>query len=417
MVNKIILDCGLQIVTEHIPYVQSVSIGIWVKAGAVDETEQTAGISHLIEHMLFKGTDLRSAKQIAEDVDKIGGQINAFTGKEATCYYIKTLTSNTIKACEILSDMFLNSKFDKRELSKEKKVIYEEMKMIEDSPEDIAHDLISELIFKGEPLARPIIGTKTSLKGITQSTIHDYIDQEYTKDSIVISIAGNFDEKEVCDFFNNHLSDISEKKSKKQSIVENYEPRYKVRVKDVEQAHLCIGVPGIAISDDRYYVMSLLTNILGGSMSSRLFQNIREQKGLAYSVYSISSSYSQNGYFNIYAGVSHEKVRETIEAIGEELTMIKNHGATRDELEIAKEQLKGIYIFSMENVNSRMFSNGKNTLILDRTYDIEEIIDSINKVTIEELQSMGDLVSEIKNYSGVLVGREKINLKKVIQCS
>ncbi len=417
MIKREKLDNGLELVSEIIPYVQSVSIGIWVKTGAVNENTKTAGISHLIEHMLFKGTEKRTAKEIAEDVDKIGGQINAFTGKEATCYYLKTLSSNVEKACDILCDMFLNSKFDKKELEKEKKVIYEEMKMIEDSPEDLAHDIISELIFKGMPLANSIIGTKSSLQSITQNTIRKYIEDQYTADRIVISVAGNFDEKVVKSFFQKKLGGLKKKTETQWQAELQYAPSYKVKTKEVEQSHLCIGVPSIKISDDRYYVMSLLTNILGGSMSSRLFQNIREQKGLAYSVYAFSSSYIHSGYFNIYAGVSHQKVEEALGAIGEELQLLKDSGVTKSELEIAKEQLKGTYTFSMENVNSRMFTNGKNILVVDRTYTLEEIINNVDNVTLDQMSEMAEMITDLSQYSGVLVSPEKVNLKKVLKCN
>ncbi|MEG1583862.1 MAG: pitrilysin family protein [Anaerovorax sp.] len=410
------LDCGVRIIMEKIPYVQSVSVGIWVKAGSVDEIPKNGGISHFIEHMLFKGTENRNAKQIAEDVDKIGGQINAFTGKEATCYYIKTLSSNLMKACEILTDMFLHSKFDEEEIEKERRVIYEEMKMIEDSPEDAAHDMITELVFKGIPLAQPIIGTKSSLKSITREAIKKYMEEEYTRDNIVVSVAGNFDEEAVCAYFEDQLKQLKEKKSAKEEKVLNYKPSFQVKVKDIEQSHLCLGLPSICISDDRYYVMSLLCNIMGGGMSSRLFQNIREEKGLAYSVYAMSSSYSKAGYFNIYAGVSHDKVEDTIQAIAHELRLLGLKGVTKEELEIAKEQLKGSYIFSFENVNSRMFTNGKNTLILDRIYTQEEIIDSIDAVTMDDIAKMSTLITDISNYSAVLVGGKKIDVKKVMEC-
>lgn len=409
------LDCGIRIVMEQIPYVKSVSIGIWVKAGAVDEVPKNSGISHFIEHMLFKGTDKRNTKQIAEDVDKIGGQINAFTGKEATCYYIKTLASNLDKACEILTDMFMNSKFDKVEMEKEKRVIYEEMKMIEDSPEDDAHDIIGELVFKGLPLSKSIIGTPSSLKGITQKAIKKYMEEEYTRDSIVISVAGNFEEKQVCELFENAFNGLTAKKEKKADILIPYTPSFKEKIKEVEQSHLCLGMKGLALEDERYYAMSLLSNIMGGSMSSRLFQNIREEKGLAYSVYSMASSYSTTGYFNIYAGVSHDKVKDAICGISEELKVLEKDGISEDELQTAKEQLKATYIFSHENVNSRMFANGKNTLVLDRVYTQEEIITCVDKVTMENIHEMAEVISNIQNYSAVLVGAQKVDLKKAIQ--
>lgn len=409
------LDCGIRVVMEEIPYVQSVAVGLWVKAGAVDEVPKNSGISHFIEHMLFKGTEQRSAKQIAEDVDKIGGQINAFTGKEATCYYIKTLATNLDKACEILTDMFLNSKFDKVEMEKEKRVIYEEMKMVEDSPEDDVHDLIGDLVFKGLPLSKSILGTKASLKGISHNAIKKYISEEYTRDNIVISIAGNFDEKQVCELLEGKLKSLTPEKKSKEVVSPLYTPSFKVKVKEIEQSHLCLGIQGIPLADDRYYAMALLSNIMGGSMSSRLFQNIREEKGLAYSVYSMASSYSTTGYYNIYAGVGHDKVEDTICAIGDELRLLKREGVSMDELQTAKEQLKANYIFSQENVNSRMFANGKNTLILDKVYSQEEIITCVDAVTLEDLSQIAELITDIQQYSGVLVGGKKVDIKKAVQ--
>jgi predicted Zn-dependent peptidase len=409
------LNCGVRIVMEEIPYVQSVSVGIWVKAGSVDETAKNSGISHFIEHMLFKGTENRSAKKIAEDVDKIGGQINAFTGKEATCYYLKTLANNIDKAADILIDMFINSKFDEEEMEKEKRVVCEEIKMIEDSPEDDAHDIISELIFKGNPLAKSIIGTPKSLEGITRNMIKKYIADEYTRDHIVISVCGSFDPDHICELFDCKLMPLSDNKAPKAHEEMGYKPNYKVKVKDIEQSHLCLGLKGLSLDDGRYYSLVLLNNIMGGSMSSRLFQNIREEKGLAYSVYSMSSSFSTTGYFNIYAGVSHDKIKDAVIGIQDELKLLKKDGVTPDELETAKEQMKGSYIFSLENVNGRMFSIGKNMLLLNKIYTPEEVMASIDAVTMDDIQDVSGMITDIHNYSGVLISRNKVELKKIIQ--
>jgi len=354
-------------------------------------------------------------KRIAEEVEKIGGQINAFTGKEATCYYIKTLSSNIDKATDILIDMFMNSKFDMEEMEKEKRVVYEEIKMIEDSPEDDAHDLIGELVFKGSPFARSIIGTPKSLKGITQKLIKSYLEKEYTKDHIVISISGKFDQDQVCELFEGQFSKLKEKKEAKTVEITDYEPNYKIKIKNIEQSHICLGRKGLSLDDSRYYSLALLSNIMGGSMSSRLFQNIREEKGLAYSVYSMASSFSSCGYFNIYAGVGHDKVKDTVMAIKDELELLKNHGVTKDELETAKEQIKGNYIFSLENVNGRMFSIGKNKLLLNKTLTPEEIINRVDEVTMDDIIDISNLITNIHNYSGVLIGRNKVNLKKILQ--
>lgn len=411
MILKRTLDNGIRVVMEKIPSVQSVSTGIWVKAGSADESEANSGISHLIEHMLFKGTEKRSAKQIAEDVDRIGGHINAFTGKESTCYYIKTLESNIDQACDILIDMFMGSQFDPVELSREKDVIYEEIKMIEDSPEDDANDLLFEIVFQGTALESPIIGTCDSLQAITRETILEYMREEYTTDSIVISVAGNFDEDHICDIFNGKLVGMKSTKVVKSQPTHLYIPEYKVKTKEVEQSHICVGLKGVPQEDNLFFSMSLLNSVMGGSMSSRLFQNIREQKGLAYSVYSASHSYMSDGIFNIYAGVSHEKIEKVIDAIAGELLQLARDGVSRDELEIAKEQLKSSYVFSQENVNSRMYTIGKNSLLLSRLLTQREIIENIDLVTMEDIWKASKLVTNIDKYSGVLICNREFDLR------
>ncbi len=408
------LKCGIRMVLEEIPYVQSVSLGIWVRAGARDESRELSGVSHFIEHMMFKGTEKRTAKEIAEDTDRISGQMNAFTGKEATCYYIKTLSSNAESAAEILSDMFMHSKFDKKEMAREKKVIYEEMKMVNDSPEDVVHDTICELVFKNNPLAKSILGTQSSLRGISRDMLKKYIEDEYTKDSVVVAVSGNFDEDAVCAVFEKELGGLKDKKLLKAYEEAPYKPSYKVIVKDIEQSHICLGTRGVKIDDDLYYALSLLSNIFGGTMSSRLFQNIREQKGLAYSVYSHMSSFSDMGYFNIYAGVAHNKIEAALLGIKGEISSLKNNFVTEDELSMAKEQLKGNYIFGQENINSRMFSAGKNMLILGRTFTMEEVIEEIDSVTMDEIRAAAEIISDISNYSAVIVTNEKINLKRIM---
>ena len=410
------LKCGIRMVLEEIPYVQSVSLGIWVRAGARDESRELSGVSHFREHMMYKGTEKRTAKEIAEDTDRISGQMNAFTGKEATCYYIKTLSSNAESAAEILSDMFMHSKFDKKEMAREKKVIYEEMKMVNDSPEDVAHDTICELVFKNNPLAKSILGTQSSLRGISRDMLKKYIEDEYTKDSVVVAVSGNFDEDAVCAVFEKELGGLKDKKLLKAYEEAPYKPSYKVIVKDIEQSHICLGTRGVKIDDDLYYALSLLSNIFGGTMSSRLFQNIREQKGLAYSVYSHMSSFSDMGYFNIYAGVAHNKIEAALLGIKGEISSLKNNFVTEDELSMAKEQLKGNYIFGQENINSRMFSAGKNMLILGRTFTMEEVIEEIDSVTMDEIRAAAEIISDISNYSAVIVTNENINLKRIMSC-
>jgi len=405
------LDCGVRIIMEEIPYVQSVAMGIFVKAGACDEVAKYAGISHFIEHMMFKGTEKRSAKQIAEDVDKIGGNINAYTGKENTCYYVKSLSSNLDKAIEILLDMFLNSKFETVEMNRERNVIFEEMSMIEDSPDDLAYETVMTNLYRGNPMANSVIGTKTSLKNISRNTILEYIKKEYTKDSIVISIAGNFDKDHVCSIFNDALAPLTDSKPVKEFELVPHNPTCAVRIKDIEQSHIMLATRGIRLDDERYYVFSLLNNIMGGAMSSRLFQNIREQKGLAYSVYSMLSSNSRMGSFAIYAGVSHNKIKDTISAIKEELQLLSKSGITDEELQKAKEQLKGNYIYSKESVNNRMLSMGKEILLIGKTFTAEEVLSGIDSVTHDDIREAIDYISDINTYSAAVVTNRRVDLK------
>ena len=409
------LSCGTTVVMEKIPHLQSVALGIWVRAGAVDEPSEIAGVSHYIEHMMFKGTEKRTAKEIAADVDKIGGQFNAFTGKEATCYYIKTLSANLEKAGEILLDMLLNSKMDQKEMNKEKSVIKEEIKMIQDTPDDDVHDTVSELVFKGRPLGNSIIGTPETLDRIDREALTGYLKREYTRDSLVIAIAGNFDEDAICSMFEDKLTKLQASKEKKHPVILPYEPGYKVKVKDIEQSHISFAVPGVSMEDERYYAMGLLSNIMGGSMSSRLFQNIREQKGLAYSVYSVSSSFSTSGYYNIYAGVAHDKMEDAICAIREELELLKKDGVTEEELSTAKEQMKSSYIFGQENVTGRMFSIGKNMSICRRILTPEEVIEGFNKVTLDDVRAIAETVCDLSLYCGAAVTNREFDLKAAME--
>ena len=409
------LNCGIRMAMEKIPYVQSAAVGIWVKAGSADENDTNNGISHYIEHMLFKGTENRTAKQIAEEVDRIGGNINAFTGKEATCYYIKTLDSNLEKACDILIDMFLNSQFDETELDKERMVILEEMKMTEDTPDDLAHDLLFEQVFQGTPLERQIIGTEKSLAGIRRQDIIDYIKKEYTRDNIVVSLAGNFDEDYMCNYFEGRLAQLTASKPERTKSSRIYVPKFQTRVKDVEQTHICMGVPGIELdNDDLYYPMVLLNNIMGGSMSSRLFQNIREEKGLAYSVYSGHTSYMDAGAYFIYAGINSNKIQDAIEGIACELDLLKREGVTADELAMAKEQSKSSYIFGLENVNSRMFANGKNILLLNEVREPQRVLAEIDAVTMDDMVRAAELICDMSQYCATLVTNRDVDLKAMI---
>ncbi len=409
------LSNGIRLVMEELPYVESLAMGIWVKAGSVDESHDRMGISHLIEHMLFKGTKKRSARDIAEEMDILGGQMNAFTGKEATCYYTKVLDSNMEKAADILSDMFTSSVFDKEELKKEKNVIFEEIKMIEDSPEDFGNDLLTEAVFKGGPLETPIIGTKEVLKKVSREDILQYLDERYTADNIVVSISGNYDEKEIKAVFEEKLNLKAHGMRRPLAGKASYEKSHILKVKDVEQSHIFLGLRGVPREGELHYPLVILNNILGGSMSSRLFQNIREQKGLAYSVFSSNGSFKEDGIFSIYAGTGHDKIEVVIDAIKEELTLLLSGGVTKEELIKAKEQLKTSIVFGQENVSSRMYSNGRNALLMDKILSTKEILDKIDAVNEEDIVNAAGLISDIEEYSSVLISDREVDLSKFLK--
>ncbi len=411
------LSSGIRMVMEEIPYVQSIAIGIWIKTGAVDEDEKYAGISHFIEHMMFKGTESRSAKRIAEDIDKIGGQINAFTGKEATCYYVKAIDSSYKEAADVLIDMLTRSLLDKQEMNKERQVICEEIKMTQDAPDDLAHDTITSMIFKGNDLGKSIIGTPSSLKRITRNVMSDYFAKEYTRDHIVVSVSGNFNVDEVCEYFDDKFMELMPSKEEKTPARAPYVPAYKSITKDIEQSHICLATKGIPLGDDRYYAFSILNNIMGGSMSSRFFQNIREEKGLAYSVYSMSGSFSGDGYYNIYAGVSHDKVKDAILGIREELALLEEKGISSEELESSRAQLKAAYVFGQENVAGRMFKNGKNTILTGKISTPEEVVKGFDDVTMEDIEEMKKLICDFSNYSAVVVSKKHVDLKRIMKGS
>ena len=409
------LDCGVRVVMETIPHVQSAAIGIWVKTGAVNATSKYAGVSHYIEHMMFKGTENRNAREIAADIDKIGGQMNAFTSKESTCYYVKVLKDNFEKGAEVLLDMLSNSLFDKIEMDKERQVICEEIKMIEDQPDDLAHDVVSEILFKGNPLGNSIIGTPSSLNRISRKVLTEYFDTQYTRDSIVVSVAGNINPDQVCAYLEDKFDKLGASKPVHENGYTPYEKKHKVIVKDIQQSHLCLATRAISLIDPRYYAFSVLNNVMGGSMSSRLFQNIREEKGLAYSVYSMLSCFSSDGYFNIYAGVSHDKIGAAIGGIREELEILGSQGITEEELSASREQLKSSYIFGQENGASRMFAIGKNLFLLDRVFTPEEVLEGLNAVTMDDIEEVKKTLCDMSSYSAVAVTNKRINLKRMME--
>ncbi|ABR48817.1 peptidase M16 domain protein [Alkaliphilus metalliredigens QYMF] len=386
MYKKYTLDNGLRIVTEHIPHVKSISIGLWIKAGSRNEDESNNGVSHFIEHMLFKGTENRSAKDIAEEIDGIGGQINAFTSKECTCYYAKVLDEHYELVLDVLADMFFKSKLDSLEIDKERSVIIEEISMYEDSPEDLAHDLLSQTIYSGNTLGLPILGTQKTLENIDKKSMKDYMENYYTPDNTVIAIAGNFEEKSLLQAIEKRFANWESQphRSKQASEIKlNFEE--KVKKKEIEQVHLCLGFQGTSLDSKNLYPLLVFNNILGGSMSSRLFQNIREEKGLAYSIYSYPSIYTDSGFLAIYAGMNPQQYSVVSELISQELSNLREKGLTETEFRKSKEQLKGNYILGLESTSGRMSSMGKSELLLGKIYSPKEVVDRINRIEIKNV--------------------------------
>ncbi|MDM5297983.1 pitrilysin family protein [Bacillus pumilus] len=382
MVKTYTCQNGVRIVLENNPTVRSVAIGVWIGTGSRHESPEVNGISHFLEHMFFKGTKTRSARDIAESFDRIGGQVNAFTSKEYTCYYAKVLDSHAGYALDVLSDMFFHSAFDEEELKKEKNVVYEEIKMYEDTPDDIVHDLLSKAIYGEHSLGYPILGTEETLSTFNGDSLRTYMDEFYTPDRVVISVAGN-----VEDTFINEIEKLFgsyETKGKKQPVVA---PQFHydklTRKKETEQAHLCMGFNGLPAGHEDIYNLIVLNNVLGGSMSSRLFQDVREDKGLAYSVFSYHSSFADNGMLTIYGGTGAKQLNLLSETILQTLDVLKRDGITQKELENSKEQMKGNLMLSLESTNSKMSRNGKNELLLGKHRTLDEIIDEINHVTLE----------------------------------
>ncbi|SDC87877.1 Predicted Zn-dependent peptidase [Paenibacillus sp. UNCCL117] len=385
--DKYTLGNGLRVVIEKIPTCRSVAFGIWVKTGSRNETETNNGISHFIEHMLFKGTEKYSAKEIAEIFDGIGGNINAFTSKEYTCYYCKVLDEHLPLAVEVLSDMFFRSVFDPGELEKEKNVIYEEISMYEDTPDDMVHDLIARAAFGEHTLGYTIIGTEDNLSGMNSDTLRDYMKTHYTPENTVVSIAGNVGD-DVMSLIERHFNGFAGAMAPEERQPLGFHSELAYHQKKTEQNHICLSLPGLPITDDNLYAMILLNNAIGGGMSSRLFQEIREKRGLAYSVYSYHTSYQDGGLFTIYTGTAPKQTSEVLKVTLEMMADLKEHGLTPAELRKGKEQMKGSLILSLESTSSRMNRIGKNELMLGKHYSLDEIINRIERVEMEHIQKL-----------------------------
>nr|WP_136604752.1 pitrilysin family protein [Paenibacillus dokdonensis] len=387
--KKIKLTNGLRVVMEKIPTCRSVSFGIWVKTGSRHENPDNNGVSHFIEHMLFKGTERFDAKDIAEQFDAIGGNVNAFTSKEYTCYYAKVLDEHLPIAVDMLSDMFFRSTLDEGELTKEKNVILEEISMYEDTPDDLVHDLMAKAVYGDHPLAYPILGTKQQLDPMGPAELKAYMNEHYTIENTVVSVAGNIDDN-VVELLERHFGQFNNHSEVKEIETPGFHSNLLYHKKKTEQNHICLSLPGCSIHDPLQYAMILLNNTIGGGMSSRLFQEIREKRGLAYSVYSYHSSNEDSGLFTVYAGTAPKQTKEVLDLTKDVLSDIARNGITEDELKKGKEQLKGSLILSLEGTGSRMNRLGKNELMLGKHNTLDEMIEKIENVSMKDVDAVLD---------------------------
>lgn len=382
------LKNGLKVIYEKIPYVGSVSVGVWAGVGSARETYENNGISHFLEHMLFKGTKKRSAKKIAEEMDFIGGHLNAFTSKETTCYYGKVIDQNLETLVDILSDMYSNAKFDESDIDLERRVILEEISMYEDSPEDVVLDALHKAAWGEESLGFSVSGTGDVVERIKKSDLISFRDRYYTAENTVISVAGNFDEENLISLLEKYFGDIRSGEKPLPLKGANFYSGFEMREKDTEQSHIAIGFEGVKSQSDDIYPEAVLCNILGGTMSSRFFQKIREENGLCYSVYSASESFNQNGIFYIYAGLSPENGELVREMILSEIESLKKDGISEYELEKGKHQLRGSYILSLESISARMNAMGKSEVLGEKIKTDSEVMEGIDKVNLESVNGI-----------------------------
>ncbi len=403
------LSNGVTLIAEKLPKFHSVTCGIWVGAGSITETGEENGISHLIEHMLFKGTEKRSAKEIAIAVDNIGGQINAFTSKESTCYYIKMINEKVEQGIEILADLFCNSVLDEGELEKEKSVVLEEIAMSNDNPEDVAMDLISSTFFNGCSLQKTILGPPKNIKSFEREDLKSYINRYYSTENIVVAVAGGFEEKQLIECLEEHLGGMAPFGSSIPGFADcgdfSYAKGFAVVEKDIEQVHVCMGLPSYSVKQEKRYALSVLNNVIGGSMSSRLFQRIREEMGMAYAVFSHPVLYRDTGMYSLYAGTMAQNAATVTEMILEELDRVKKDGITQEEFLQSKEQLKGSLMLSLESTSAKMNAIGKSMILTGRVYSDDELLHFINKVTYEDVRGVIDEVIKPENLTATFVGK------------
>lgn len=402
MYQKIVLPNGVRVVAERIDHVRSAALGIWIGNGSRFETAQQNGISHFIEHMIFKGTEKRTARHIAAVMDAMGGQSNAFTTKDCTCYYMKVLDTHLYTAAELLADMFLYSSFADEDIELERGVVLEEIDMYEDTPEDVATEKLFEACYEGTALGRPILGTEQTLSKMDSKALHAYVKSNYHPEDTVIALSGSFSDNDlqyICQLFGEMQGS-----GRNQIEPAHYQPRVVIRPKEIEQNHLCLGFPGLPLLDDQRYAYQLMNAIVGGGMSSRLFQTVRERNGLCYSVYSFPASHVDTGMFSIYVGLGQEDEAKAARLICDVLRRFCEEGPTREELSRCREQLKSNLLMGLESTNARMHHLGRYELFTNDVISADELVAAYDAVTADQVRDLANRVFRFDQVSICAVG-------------
>jgi predicted Zn-dependent peptidase len=415
-----VLDNGLRLLTEKMSQVRSISIGVWLTRGSRHETADRGGIAHFVEHMLFKGTTSRSAEDIAQAIDSIGGQLDAFTAKEYASYYIKVLDEHLPLAIDILSDIVRNPAFNAEDIEREKKVVVEEIKMVEDTPDDLVHELFTQGFWENHPLGRPILGTRETVESFDSNLLRSYFTNAYTPRNLILSAVGNLEHARVRDLVLDKFGSLVQVGEPLTEEAPTVVPKTTIRTKDLEQSHLCVGVNSYPQKHEDRYSSYVLNTLLGGSMSSRLFQNVREKRGLAYAVFSGLSAYRDAGSFTVYAGCANEAVGQVIDLVVEELKGVKRTPVPDAEIKRSKDHLKGSLMLSLESTSSRMSHLARQEIYFDRQFGLDETLAGIEKVSAADVQRVaGDLfrngslaATVLGDVDGLEIPRERLDLNR-----
>src|SRR5579872_6256217 len=404
-IRRTVLPNGLIVLTERMEHVRSVAMGVWMRVGSRHEIPELNGISHFVEHMVFKGTKSRTAQSIAREVDAIGGNLDAFTGKETVCFNVKVLDEHVGTALDVLSDLVLNPVFASDEIARERGVILEEIKMDEDNPDTLVHEIFTQNFWKGHPLGKPILGTRDTVRSFERPPVHDFYGQRFAPGNMIITAAGHLNHDRFVELVRKHFAGMKPVSNGFHSAPPKIISRIILRNKKaLEQVQICVGVPSYPITHEKRHSSYILNTLLGGGMSSRLFQNIRERQGLAYAIYSDLNPYRDTGCMSIYAGTSRASAGKVVESIVSEFRKLKTEMVTPDELRRSKDQLKGSLMLSLESSNARMSNLARQEMYFDHFYGLDELIAKIEAVTAEELQELANQFFETDNIAVTVLG-------------